>query len=87
MTGISPLPGWRFCSDSPCPTISTKPVFGSPDSSAEMRAQFVGLKQLIDTVPTITAAVVDSVSTLNPGDPATVTAMASRRGRARIAGM
>jgi hypothetical protein len=52
-----------------------------------MRAQFVGLKQLIDTVPTITAAVVDSVSTLNPGDPATVNAMASRRGRARIAGM
>jgi hypothetical protein len=52
-----------------------------------MRAQFAGLKQLIDTVPTITAAVVDSVSTLNPGDPATVNAVASRRRRARIAGM
>ena len=69
------------------PYAPTKPASGSPDSSAEMRAQFAGLKQLIDTVPTITAAVVDSVSTLNPGDPATVNAMASRRGRARIAGM
>jgi hypothetical protein len=69
------------------PYAPTKPASGSPDSSAEMRAQFAGLKQLIDTVPTITAAVVDSVSTLNPGDPATVNAVASRRRRARIAGM
>jgi len=39
------------------PFDPAKPAFGSPDSSAEMRAQFNGLKQIIDTVPTITAVV------------------------------
>ena len=39
------------------PYNPTKPASGSPDFSAEMRAQFNGLKQIIDTVPTITAVV------------------------------
>ena len=56
------------------PYDPTKPAFGSPDSSAEMREQFAGLKQLIDATPTITAVVVDSVNTLPPGSPATVDA-------------
>ena len=37
-----------------------------------MRAQLNGLKELIDGVLTITAAQVDGVNTVNPGDPATV---------------
>lgn len=56
------------------PFDPSKPAFGSPDSSAEMREQFAGLKQLIDATPTITAVVVDSVNTLPPGSPATVDA-------------
>ena len=56
------------------PYDPTKPAFGSPDSSAEMREQFAGLKQLIDVTPTITAVVVDAVNTLAPGSPATVNA-------------
>lgn len=39
-----------------------------------MRSQLNGLKDLIDAVPTITSAVVDSVTTLPAGDPAAVTA-------------
>jgi hypothetical protein len=39
----------------------------------EMRAQFNGLKTLIDNFPGITSAVVDSVTTVGPGQPATVT--------------
>ena len=105
------------------PYDPSKPAFGSPDSSAEMRAQLNGLKDLIDAVPAgpqgpqgdpgpmgppgadgadgaqgpqgaqgnpgdpgpqgapgpqgmqgppFASAVVDSVSTLNPGDAATV---------------
>ena len=75
------------------PFDPTKPAFGSPDSSAEMRAQFNGLKDLMDAIPagppgpqgdpgpqgtqgppgpSVAAAVVDGVSTLNPGDAATV---------------
>ena len=41
-----------------------------------MRGQFNGLKDLIDALPTgagITGAVVESVSTLPPGNPATAT--------------
>ena len=33
------------------PFDPTKPAFGSPDSSAEMRAQLNGIKDLIDAVP------------------------------------
>jgi hypothetical protein len=43
-----------------------KPLKGAP------RAQLTGLKDLIDAVPTITGAVLDGVTTGNPGDPATV---------------
>jgi len=65
------------------PFDPTKPAFGSPDSSAEMRAQLNGLKDLIDAVPAgpqgpqgppFASAVVDAVNTLNPGDSATVDA-------------
>jgi len=41
--------------------------------AVQMRAQFNGLKDLIDAVPGITDAVVDSVTTVGPGEPATVT--------------
>jgi len=50
------------------------PVTGTDMVSAEMRSQFHGLKDLIDAVPTINAAVVDSVTTLPPGDAATASA-------------
>ncbi len=50
------------------------PANGSPNSSAEMRGQFQGLKALIDGVPTITGAVVDAVNTVGPGEPAGVEA-------------
>jgi hypothetical protein len=40
--------------------------------SAPMRSQFNGLKDLIDAIQTITAAQVDAVNTVNPGDPAVV---------------
>jgi len=49
------------------------PLDGSLMEAPEMRSQFNGLKTLIDNVPGITAAVVDSVTTLGPGEPATVT--------------
>jgi hypothetical protein len=44
--------------------------------SAPLRGQFNGLKDLIDALPTgagITGAVVESVTTLPPGNPATAT--------------
>ena len=50
----------------------TLPADGSPLVSAEMRGQLTGLKTLIDAVPNITAAQVDSVLTLDPNEPATV---------------
>ena len=53
------------------------PATDSDMVSAEMRSQFNGLKDLIDAVPTITSAVVDSVTTLPSGDPAAVTASIS----------
>jgi len=40
--------------------------------AVQMRAQFNGLKTLIDAIPGITAAVVDTVTTVGPGQPATV---------------
>lgn len=52
------------------PFDPTKPATGSPDSSAEMRAQLNGLHELI--VP-VGDAFVDGVTTLNPGEPATAT--------------
>ena len=55
------------------PYDPTKPAFGSPDSSAEMRGQLAWLKELIDA-GTITDAVVDAVNTVAPGNPANVTA-------------
>ncbi len=48
------------------------PVANSPNSSAQMRAQFNGLKDLIDALQSITGAVVDGVNTLPAGDPAAV---------------
>ena len=41
--------------------------------AAQMRGQLTGLKDLIDALSSITAAQVDGVTTLNPGDPASVT--------------
>jgi hypothetical protein len=55
------------------PYDSSLPVNGSKVRAAELRGQFAGLKELIDGVPGITAAVVDSVTTLGPGEPASVT--------------
>jgi hypothetical protein len=49
------------------------PAANSPNSSAEMRGQFNGLKDLIDAIQTITAAQVDATNTVPPGDPAAVT--------------
>ena len=40
----------------------TKPPSGAPASSAELRSQFTGLKALIDAVPVVTGAAVDSVT-------------------------
>jgi hypothetical protein len=55
------------------PYDPAKPAFGSPDSSAEMRGQLAGLKELIDA-GMITDAVVDAVNTVAPGTPASVIA-------------
>ncbi len=46
------------------------PAANTPNSSAQMRAQLNGLKALIDAVPTLTAAQVDSTNTLPQGSPA-----------------
>ena len=51
----------------------TLPANGTPLASAEMRAQLTGLKDLIDAIQTITAAQMDAVNTVPPGDPAAVT--------------
>ena len=52
------------------------PADHSPLVSAEMRAQLNGLKELNDALAagTVTAAVVDAVTTVAPGTPAGVTA-------------
>jgi hypothetical protein len=47
------------------------PATDSDMVSAEMRSQFNGLKALIDALLTVTAAQVDGVTTLDPGNPAT----------------
>ena len=54
------------------------PQENTPLEAAQMRDQLTGLKDLIDTLPTgagITGAVVDSVTTLPPGNPATATVL------------
>jgi hypothetical protein len=48
------------------------PANGSPNSSAQMRGQLQGLKELIDAIATVSGAQVDGVNTLNPGEPAAV---------------
>ena len=49
------------------------PANGTDMVSAEMRSQFQGLKTLIDSILTVTAAQVDGVTTLDPGMPANAT--------------
>ena len=51
-----------------------QPANHSALSSAVMRSQLTSLKALIDAVPNITSVVIDGVTTLPPGDPASVTA-------------
>ncbi len=51
----------------------TKPQAGTEIDAVEMRGQLTSLKALIDAIISIIAAHVDSVSTVNPGDPAAVT--------------
>ena len=46
------------------------PVNSTKVRASELRAQFNGLKDLIDAVPTLTAAQVDSTKTLPQGSPA-----------------
>lgn len=48
------------------------PPTGAEIQSAPLRDQFTGLKELIDAILTIVAAQIDSVSTLDPGQAATV---------------
>ena len=54
------------------PYDPTYPATNALIESAPMRGQFQGLKALIDAIPSITSAQVESITTLNPGDPATV---------------
>jgi hypothetical protein len=49
------------------------PVNGSTIYAAELRGQFNGLNDKIDGIPGITSAVVDSVTTVGPGEPASAT--------------
>ena len=50
----------------------TYPPTNALIESAPLRGQFNSLKALIDAIATISTAVVDGVTTLPPGDPATV---------------
>ena len=50
------------------------PQAGTEIDAVQMRSQLNGLKSIIDAVPTITSAQVDTVNTLPAGDPATVAA-------------
>ncbi len=54
------------------PFDPSQPAENSPLSSAVMRTQLNGLNTLISAVPTITSAVVDSVTTLPAGEDAAV---------------
>jgi hypothetical protein len=49
------------------------PQNGQNIDADRFRAQFASLKDLIDAIQTITAAQVDAVNTVPPGDPAAVT--------------
>ena len=51
----------------------SKPASNTPNSSAEMRAQLNGLKALIDAISTVSAAQVDSTTSLPSGAAAQVT--------------
>jgi len=55
------------------PYDPTYPPTNALIESAPMRTQFNGLKDLIDAIQTISAAQVDAVTTVEPGDPAVVT--------------
>ena len=48
------------------------PPTGAEIQSAPLRGQFTGLKDLIDALQSVTSAQVDSVTTLDPGQSATV---------------
>jgi hypothetical protein len=50
----------------------TLPQENTPVDAVQMRGQLNGLKDLIDAIATLNAAVVDGVNTLPPGDPAAV---------------
>lgn len=54
------------------PFDPTYPPTNALIESAPLRSQFNGLKDLIDAIATVSAAQVDAVNTLPPGDPATV---------------
>ena len=56
------------------PFDPTLPAANTPNSSAQMRAQLNGLKDLIDNIGSVTSAQVDTVTTLSAGDAATVDA-------------
>ena len=49
------------------------PQENTPVDAAQMRAQFNGLAAMIAAVPGLTDVVIDSVTTLNPGEPASAT--------------
>jgi hypothetical protein len=55
------------------PCDPSLPADHSPLVAAEMRTQLNGLKMLIDAISGIMSVVVDSVNTLGPGEPASVT--------------
>jgi hypothetical protein len=46
------------------------PPLNAEIESAPLRAQFTGLKALMDALTSINAAQIDAVTTVNPGDPA-----------------
>jgi hypothetical protein len=59
------------------PYDPTLPLPNSPLESQVIRDQFQALFNLINNIATITAAQVDGVTTLNPGDPANVSVSVS----------
>ena len=48
------------------------PQAGTEIDAVQMRSQLNGLKDLIDEILTVTAAQIDGVNTVNPGDPGSV---------------
>ena len=56
------------------PFDPAQPANNSALSSAIMRGQLTSLKTLIDAVPGLTDVVIDGVTTLDPGEPASATA-------------